>query len=378
MIRKSVGFTNLKRLDIDMVIRDIVVRQLKLPLTKPYRVSFRTYTEFEPIVIEMTGEDGSTGWGEAYIPAGSTAETAEGAWKFCCEQAERLAGKPAAAIHAAIDREVSVAPFASCAMLSALAMATRHPALIVKEETRIPLLVPVSGTTREAILPELEERLGQGYRTFKVKVGWEVDDDLQRVRWVQQGLRGRALITMDANRGYSLEQGMRFASSLDPEGIVLFEQPCEADEWEANARVAEVSKVPLMLDESIRNVQDIERAATVRNVKHVKLKLKRVGGVERALQSMTKARDLGLGLCLGDGVATEIMCWTEACVSRGFLTKAGDMNGFLKPRVRLFANPLPFDRGDIVLKPGYWPEIDRKVMREHQTRESRFTAAVTA
>lgn len=360
-----------------MVIRDIVVRQLKLPLTKPYRVSFRTYTEFEPIVIEMTGENGSTGWGEAYIPAGSTAETSEGAWAFCCAQAEQLAGKSAAAIHAAIDREVSVAPFASCAMLSALAMATRHPALIVNEETRVPLLVPVSGTTQETILPELEERLGQGYRTFKVKVGWDVDDDLQRVRWVQQGLRGRALITMDANRGYSLEQGMRFASSLDPEGIVLFEQPCEADEWEANAKVAEVSTVPLMLDESIRNVQDIERAATVKNVKLVKLKLKRVGGVERALQSMTRARDLGLGLCLGDGVATEIMCWTEACVSRGFLTKAGDMNGFLKPKVRLLANPLPFDRGDIVLKPGYWPEIDRKVLREHQTREARFTAAVT-
>lgn len=361
-----------------MVIRDIVVRQLRLPLVKPYRVSFRTYNEFEPIVVEMVAEDGSVGWGEAYVPAGSTAETAESAWQFCCAQAAQLAGKPVADIHAIIDLEVPRAPFASCAMLSALAMVMRHPALTVRKEARIPLLVPVSGTTQEAIVPEVEERLAQGYRTFKVKVGWDVDDDLQRVRWVQEALQGRAVLTMDANRGYNLEQGMRFASKLDPQGIVLFEQPCEADEWDANEQVAGVSTVPLMLDESIRNEQDIDRAAKLKNVKFVKLKLKRVGGVERALQSMARAKALGLGLCLGDGVATEIMCWTEACVSRGFLSNAGDMNGFLKPRARLFANPLPFEGGDIVLRPGYWPEIDRAVMRSHQVRESRYSAAVIA
>lgn len=361
-----------------MVIRDIVVRQLKLPLVKPYRVSFRTYTEFEPIVIEMIAGDGAVGWGEAYVPAGSTAETADTAWQFCCGQAARLAGKPAQEIHALLDREVPLAPFASCAMLSALAMVTRHPALVIREEARIPVLVPVSATTGPAIASEIEERLAQGYRTFKVKVGWEVDADLQRVRWVQQALRGRGVLTMDANRGYNLEQGMRFASSLEPEGIVLFEQPCEADEWAANAQVARVSKVPLMLDESIRNEQDIDRAAAVEGVEFVKLKLKRVGGVERGLAAMRRAKNLGLGVCLGDGVATEIMCWAEACVSRGFLSGAGDMNGFLKPAAKLFANPLPFERGDIVLKPGYWPEIDRAVMLSHQTREARYSAAVTA
>lgn len=360
-----------------MVIREIFVRQLKLPLVKPYRVSFRTYTEFEPVVVEMVADDGSVGWGEAYVPAGSTTETAESAWKFCCEQAARLVGSSATEIGAALDLEVAQSPFASCAMLSALAMLLRHPALLVKEECRVPLLVPVSGTTPETIGAEIEARLAEGYRTFKVKVGWDVEDDLQRVRWVQQALRGRAAITMDANRGFTLDEGKAFASQLNPDGIVLFEQPCEADEWEANADVAKVCTVPLMLDESIRNAKDIDRAATLANVKYVKMKLKRVGGVERALQAMARARTLGLGICLGDGVATEIMCWTEACVSRGFLAGAGDMNGFLKPKARLFSNALPFEQGGIVLRPGYWPEIDRAVLQAHLVRESRHSAAAT-
>ena len=75
-----------------MVIQEVVLRQLRLPLTKPYRVSFRTYTEFEPIVVEIRDTDGNTGWGEAYIPAGSTAETADGAWQFCRDIATRLLG----------------------------------------------------------------------------------------------------------------------------------------------------------------------------------------------------------------------------------------------------------------------------------------------
>jgi len=360
-----------------MIIRDIVVRQLKLPLVKPYRVSFRTYTEFEPIVVEMVSEEGTVGWGEAYVPAGSTAETADSAWAFCCEQAQKLVGSTPEAIHSSLDRLVPDAPFACCALLSALAMVTRHAALETLEPVRVPLLVPIGATTEHDIAEEVEERLCLGYKTLKVKVGWDVEPDLARVRHVQKAAKGRAGITMDANRGYSLAQGLQFVAGLDPEGIVLFEQPCEADEWEANAAIARASKVPLMLDESIRNEADIERASKLEGVELVKMKLKRVGGVNRALSAMKRAKALGLGICLGDGVATEILCWTEACVSRGYLSGAGDMNGFLKPRVRLFANPLPFNKGDIALPQGYWPEIDRAVVAAHQLRDYSTRRALT-
>lgn len=359
-----------------MIIHEIVLRQLRLPLTKPYRVSFRTYTEFEPIVIETRDADGNVGWGEAYIPAGSTVETAESGWKFCSEFAARLAGKSVREAVEIVDREVARAPFAACAILTSLAVLERHPALSVDAEVRVPLLVPIAGKDPQSIEAEVETRLAEGYRTFKGKVGWDVKDDLARVGMIQAAVRGRGRITLDANRGYDREEGCAFAAALNPAGIDLFEQPCEADEWEANAAVARVSTVPLMLDESIRSDVDIERAAKVSGVKLIKLKLKRVGGVDRAIAAMSLARRHGLGICLGDGVATELMCWVEACVSRGFLTRAGDMNGFLKPRSRLLQNPLPFEDGSIVLRKGYWPEIDRDALNAHTVRSDRFAAAV--
>ena len=361
-----------------MIIQEIVLRQLRLPLIKPYRVSFRTYTEFEPIIVEMRDADGNAGWGEAYIPEGSTAETADGAWRFCKDFSARLLGASVDDAKALVDKQVSAAPFAACALLTALAVLERHPALAVDNEVRIPLLVPIAGGNTRDIETEVEMRLEQGYRTFKGKVGWNVDEDLARVAMIQAAARGRARITLDANRGYDEGQGCRFAASLDPAGIDLFEQPCEADAWDANAAVAHVSTVPLMLDESIRTDADIERAAAIAGIGLIKLKLKRVGGVDRALHAMALARQRGLGICLGDGVATELMCWVEACVSRGFLTRAGDMNGFLKPQARLLTNPLPFTDGSIVLRPGYWPEIDRAALRAHEVRRERYAPELVA
>jgi L-alanine-DL-glutamate epimerase-like enolase superfamily enzyme len=357
-----------------MLIREARIHQLRLPLEKPYRVSFRTYTEFEPIVVELVGDDSQVGWGEAYIPPGSTFETTESAWAFCDEYGRKICGSTVAEAQTLLAKQRAHAPFACCAMSTALAMLDRHCALVTASDHCVPLLTPVSAETKTGIVEEIETKLDAGYKTFKVKVGWDVAHDLEKVKCVQEAVHGRALITIDANRAYTAEQGIRFASSLAPEGIALFEQPCEADQWDANARVARASTVPLMLDESIRTEADIDRAAQMEGVQFVKLKLKRVGGVEPAISAMKRAKSNNLDICLGDGVATEILCWMEACVSRDYLTRAGDMNGFLKPKVRLLANPLPFERGSLLLKRGYWPEVDRDVLRAHQVREQRISA----
>lgn len=361
-----------------MKIAQISLYQVSLPLKAPYRVSFRTYTEFEPLLVEMRDDEGRSGWGEAYIPAGSTAETIDSAWAFCREQAALFIGKTVYEARSTLDEKAESAPFAVAAMRTALDLLSRHPALKVEREIRIPLLVPVASKADPEINDEVERLLDVGYRTLKVKVGWNVEDDLARVSAVQRAVHGRAQITIDANRAYTCEQGCQFASSLEPAGIALFEQPCEADEWVANAAVAKVSTVPLMLDESIRSVRDIERAATIEGVKLVKLKLKRLGGIDRALEAMRAAREVGLDVCLGDGVATDLLCWVEACAGRGFLNRAGDMNGFLKPRSSLLKEPLAFENGSVVLKPGYWPEVDPAIINANQIRSERFARAAVA
>src|SRR5678816_3474460 len=105
-----------------MKLDRINLYQVKLPLTKPYRVSFRTYTDLEPILIEIRADDGQVGWGEAYIPAGSTVETTDSGWEFCREHSAALVGKTVIEAKAQIDSRVPQAPFAATAMLTAIDM----------------------------------------------------------------------------------------------------------------------------------------------------------------------------------------------------------------------------------------------------------------
>lgn len=355
-----------------MKIAEAVVFQLSLPLSTPYRVSFRTYTAFEPLFVKLTSVDGAVGWGEVYIPPGSTFETPATGWAFCNEQSESLVGANIADARDRIEQLIPTAPFACTALLTALAVMERDPLLNVDVLRRIPLVAPVRSADGSAIPDEIEQLLETGYRTLKVKVGWDVENDLRRVALVQQALAGRADITMDANRGFIPGDAIKFATSLDPAGITLFEQPCGADDWEAAASVAAVSRVPIMLDESIRGIEDVDRAAEIRGVKLVKLKLKRLGGLHRTVATMQHALGLGLDVCLGDGVATELVCWAEACIGRNYVKRAGDMNGFLKPQVRLFREPLEFDRGSLVLKPGFWPEVDEAKLQRQTVRQRRY------
>ena len=68
----------------------------------------------------------------------------------------------------------------------------------------------------------------------------------------------------------------------------------------------------------------------------------------------------------------------EACVARRTIDNAGEFNGFLKPRDRLFANPLRFENGALHIDAGYMPEIDRDALKAHTIDTVRFTRAAVA
>lgn len=348
-------------------ITGIELRRLDLPLIVPYRLSYRTFSSFEPILVRVRDEDGRQAFGEGHISPGSSSETREGGWAFCQERAKALVGATPDRAMENIAAAASQSPVAASSLLTSLEMLSGHPLLQVDETVRLPILTPTSAVQADEIGDEVEARLAEGFRTFKVKVGKDVDADLQRVRTIQDAIAGRATLRLDANRAYSVEQGCRFASRLDPSGIELFEQPCASEDWEGNGKVARLSKVPLMLDEPICSIADVERAAGMPGVRLCKVKLKRFGRVTRLDAVLARIRELGLQPVLGDGLACEPGCWMEACVARSRIDNAGEFNGFLKPRTRLFSDPLQFEAGCVVLTPGR-PEIDVDVL-QGRTRE---------
>jgi L-Ala-D/L-Glu epimerase len=361
-----------------MKLAEITLRIVRLPLIRPYVLSYRTYTEFEPIVVEARDDDGRVGWGEGHISPGSSSETREGGWAFCREHAQAIVGKHTGEAKAMIAAHASKSKVAATALITAIEMLEDHPALRIARETRLPLLTPFNSSAPAEIEAEVERRLDEGFRTFKIKAGKDADADIRRVATIQQATAGRATLRIDANRGYNENDACRFARALDPAGIELFEQPCDADDWDANGRVAAVSPVPVMLDEPICTMADIKRAGGIRNVGFCKLKLKRFGGLSLLAEALAAVRAYGMEPVLGDGLGTELSCWMEACIATMTIRNAGEFNGFLKPKLRLFAEPLRFTAGELTLCAGFRPMLDRDVMAAHEIARERTAALVNA
>lgn len=349
-------------------LASLSLRRLCLPLIRPYRLSYRTFDEFEPYLVEVADDCGRAGFADGHISPGSSAETREGGWAFMREYIPAMLGQEPAAAKAGVLKHFEDSKVATTALACAVEALEGHPLLKVGKDTTLPLLTPVNATEPEAIEKEIESWLAQGFRTFKVKVGKDVAADLARVKVIQKVMGTRATLRLDANRAFDREQGMKFASALDPAQIELFEQPCDSDDWDANAAVAAASTVPLMLDEPICTLEDIDRAAGIKNVRFCKLKLKRFGSLDRLHEGLVRVRDRGMEPVLGDGLGSEVQSWLEACVARDTIRNAGEFNGFLKPKDRLLDPPLTFADGSIHMPAGYKPTLNRAAVE-------RFTMA---
>src|SRR6202140_14691 len=129
-----------------MRLHEIILRTLRLPLIRPYQLSYRTFTEFEPIIVEIRSADGGIGWGEGHISPGSSSETREGGWAFAREHAANIVGKDTRDAKGAVSASIAASKVAATALLTAIEMLEGHPLLKIEREVRLPLLTAFNAT----------------------------------------------------------------------------------------------------------------------------------------------------------------------------------------------------------------------------------------
>ena len=333
---------------------------LHLPLVTPYKLAFGPVEALDTVVVRVARDDGSEGYGEATLLTGYTDETIGGTW---AKVGEIIGASRSSSfdLGGALDGLEATHPFLTTAVRTAGEMASGSPSLSLDVSARVPILGLLQGESEERLHAEADALLGQGYRTLKVKVGFDAVRDAAMVAMAQRAVAGRARIRIDANQGYAAREAIAFVSAISNESIELFEQPCAAGDWDAHAKVVPVARdrgIPLMLDESIYSEREIVMASERRAADFIKVKLMKFSSLSRLTAAIARIRGLGLKPVLGNGVATDLGCWMEACVAARHIDNAGEMNGFLKPTQRLLADPLVFRDGAIELPAGWRPRID--------------------
>jgi L-alanine-DL-glutamate epimerase-like enolase superfamily enzyme len=344
----------------------LAIAKLRLPLTVPYRLAFGVQRQFDVILVAaMSGQD--IGWGEATILPGYSDETIEGSWETATELAKRC--KTIGELKTYANANMHDAPFTVTAFLTALDWLNEHPTL--KRTGRFELLGTINEKkdNAEALEKEIETLIAKGYKTLKVKIGWDPEADLQQVEAVRRIVAGRAQMRIDGNQGYRRDQAQHFLRKLNPENVELVEQPCAAGDWDSAAALVGCGGAPLMLDESIYSLDDIDRAANLKCADYIKLKLMKLGTLDTLEKGLLQIADRGMKAVLGNGVATDLGCWMEMCVGLPCVTTAGEMNGFLKTPIQLLTPRLKCDGAAVILDES--PQtIDLKAVSENTVEEA--------
>jgi L-alanine-DL-glutamate epimerase-like enolase superfamily enzyme len=142
---------------------------------------------------------------------------------------------------------------------------------------------------------EIDKQLERavGFSAAKLKVGfardlWFVDEILKRC---EMRLR------LDANGGWNLTQAVERLRALAGYPIDFVEEPLSDPSLMELDKIKSRVDCVLLLDESIKSVQDIEHYSEVAD--GVNLKLAKCGGISRTISMARVARASGLQLLLG-------------------------------------------------------------------------------
>ncbi len=344
------------------------LRRLRLPLKRPYRLAFGPVEYFDTVLVSLKIGD-REGHGEATVLTGYTEETIDGSWALAKRLADEVQDAPFSSAGPLLLSHLHEAPFTVTAFYTAIEMALAYPTLSCPHDREVPMLKILHAMEEPGITEEIEQAIAEGYKTIKVKAGFEAASDLERVCGIVAVAGGRLSITVDANQGYTPDEGVWFASRV-PSGVQFFEQACAKEDWDAALAVARASAVPVMLDESIYGIEDIRRAATLDAASYVKVKLMKFGSLRLLEEGLSEIGALKLLPVLGNGVAADVGCWMEACAAAGRLSTAGEMNGFLKICEPIVENPLAVKGGCAVIPGGYWPVLDVAAI-DRQTLDSK-------
>jgi L-alanine-DL-glutamate epimerase-like enolase superfamily enzyme len=142
----------------------------------------------------------------------------------------------------------------------------------------------------------------KGFPRLKLKVG--SDDDIGCVEAVRRA-RPDAGLLVDANSGWSAAAAVRRIRRLEDCGLEMVEQPVARGDFAGLAYVQRHVAVPVVADESVCSLEDLEKLAAL-GIRAVNLKLMKVGGLAACLRMIRRARELGVKVMLGCMIETSL------------------------------------------------------------------------
>ena len=297
-------------------IERIDIWPVDIPLVDPFVIATGSRTVAENVFVRVTLINGIQGYGEAAPFPETGGET-----RALCLPALTQLGRTILGystdqfkdLAARMKEEAPGQPAARCALETAVLDAHCHALNLPMwnfwggedlRERETDITIPICD--QEKTLALARSWYKKGFRLFKMKVGQDVESDIQRLATVHHELPHVAFIG-DGNQGFSRKECLAFAKGVVRFGgrIVLLEQPVAREDLDGLAAIRRETGVPVAADESVRSLVDAQQVIERNAADYINIKIMKTGVMEaQEIARFTLAS--GLKLMVGGMVETRM------------------------------------------------------------------------
>lgn len=150
---------------------------------------------------------------------------------------------------------------------------------------------------------ELEQKLAallaRGTQHIKLKIGSSPTEDIALVRRVREYTGPDVELRVDANHAYTWPDAAPLYRQLADLGVRAFEEPLRLRDWQGLAALRREIGVPVILDESVLTLDQLQEAIAAQALDLLNVKLTRVGGITPAHEYVARCSQAGVGVLIG-------------------------------------------------------------------------------
>lgn len=339
-----------------VVIKRIDAFVYRFPCLRPVATSFGIMSDRPAVFVRLEDDTGSFGWGEIFAnwPAAGAEHRAHLLMRDVADLVLGFEYPTPSDLFRKLERETRIravqcgepGPFRQ--VIAGLDIAlwdlfARRAGVSLSEfiDAAAKRSVPVyaSGIHVRDGEDFIAEARKTGVSHFKVKVGFQLQDDVLRVRELASGLAAGELLFTDANQAWDLNSALSFVEGVDGTGIGWLEEPLPVDapEKDWNTLSAE-STIPLAGGENIAGSLEFARCIASGALSVFQPDVAKWGGITGCLSVARDALSAGRRYCphfLGGGIGL---------IASAHLLAAVGGDGLLEVDVN--ANPLRDDIAD--------------------------------
>jgi L-fuconate dehydratase len=139
------------------------------------------------------------------------------------------------------------------------------------------------------------EAVAQGFRTIKLKVGLNVDDDVRRCRVAREAVGSSVAIAIDANQRWDVDTAIPWLRNLADFNIAWIEEPTSPDDILGHAKIRRgIAPMPVSTGEHTQNRVMFKQLLQAGAVDLIQIDAARVGGVNENLAILLLAAKFGV------------------------------------------------------------------------------------